>query len=306
MVRSRLRTARALALVLLLVAGACRADEERSDPAIVDDGRSSSTTSQQLPEEPPDTMPGSDAPPGTDAGGLPTQPNSTAPPTTPSEPPPGTPGGAVPTEGEVGAFGPWYLRADTASSIVLEVRSQSGAEPSGATIDRIRSVLGQVSGKTVSTAGGSVSGGSRQWSPSDIRAEADRTGPAQRTDAAVLTLLFVRGGLAGAEQTIGVAVRSDVAAIFSDRVDEASGPLVGTARIEAAVTTHEVGHLLGLVDLVLQTGRADPDHPGHSSNRNSVMYFAVESTLVGDLLGGGPPVDFDESDMSDLRSIGGR
>ena len=69
---------------------------------------------------------------------------------------------------------------------------------------------------------------------------------------------------------------------------------------------HEVGHLLGLVDLVLETGRQDPEHPGHSRNRGSVMYFAVESTLVGDLLGGGPPTRFDDADRADLRAIAGR
>ena len=68
---------------------------------------------------------------------------------------------------------------------------------------------------------------------------------------------------------------------------------------------HEVGHLLGLVDLVLDTGRADPEHPGHSSNRSSVMYWAVESTLITDVLAGGPPRDFDADDLRDLAAIRG-
>ena len=189
---------------------------------------------------------------------------------------------------------------------MVEVRSQAGAEPTAATVDRIRSVLGDVSGKRVSTAGGTVPGQGRQWTPAAIRAEADRIGPPQTTDRGVLTLLFLRGGLAGSDSTIGVAVRSDVAAVFADRVDEATGILSSPDRIEAAVTTHEVGHLLGLVDLVIDTGRQDPEHPGHSTNRSSVMYFAVESTLVGDILGGGPPVDFDDADRADLQAIAAR
>ena len=75
------------------------------------------------------------------------------------------------------------------------------------------------------------------------------------------------------------------------------------AAIEDAVTMHEVGHLLGLVDLYLETGRADPEHPGHSRNTRSVMYWAVESNLVADLLTGGPPKDFDNDDLADLQSI---
>jgi hypothetical protein len=80
-------------------------------------------------------------------------------------------------------------------------------------------------------------------------------------------------------------------------------PLVGSSGIESAVVTHEVGHLLGLVDLFLHTGRQDPDHPGHSTDQNSVMYWAVESNLVADLLTGGPPKDFDNADLADLQTI---
>jgi hypothetical protein len=86
-------------------------------------------------------------------------------------------------------------------------------------------------------------------------------------------------------------------------VAAAETPLISEGAIEDAVTMHELGHLLGLVDLVLSTGRGDPEHPGHSRNRASVMYWAVESDLVADLLQGGPPRDFDSADLADLATI---
>lgn len=305
--RHRRRWGAAVLLVLALAAAACGGDDAAPDTTQAGSATTSSVPAPApgagldgdgdvAPVEGPATTGGTDGPATSSSVAAPAS-------TTPST---GAATASVPRAGAVGAFGPWYLRSDGAASIVLEVRSQGGAEPEAATVERIRSVLAQVSGKPVSTQGGSVSGGARQWTPGAIVAEADRTGPAQRAEAAVLTLLFVHGGLADADQTVGVAVRSDVAAVFSDRVDEAAGPLGSSSRIEAAVTTHEVGHLLGLVDLVLATGRADPDHPGHSASRGSVMYYAVESTLVGDLLTGGPPIDFDDADLADLRRIGGR
>ena len=183
------------------------------------------------------------------------------------------------------------------------MRSQPGAEPRQGSIDHLRSVLGGVSGKTVDVGGGVVAGPGRQWTADDIRALADSTGVTSTSQDAVLHLFFLAGGFAGDDHVLGIAVRSDVAAVFSDRVDQSAGLLVDRGRIEDAVTMHEAGHLLGLVDLFLSTGRADPDHPGHSRNRGSVMYYAVESTLVASVLGGGPPVDFDADDLADLATI---
>ncbi|MEY2446638.1 MAG: hypothetical protein QOH79_114, partial [Acidimicrobiaceae bacterium] len=126
---------------------------------------------------------------------------------------------------------------------------------------------------------------------------------AQGNGRAVIHLLFVHGSFGGDDSVLGVAVRGDTAAVFVDEVSAASTPLVGSAGIETAVVTHEVGHLMGLVDLLLHTGRQDPDHPGHSTNSKSVMYWAVESNLVADLLQGGPPKDFDSADLADLQTI---
>src|SRR2546429_96958 len=78
--------------------------------------------------------------------------------------------------------------------------------------------------------------------------------PAPPADTAVLRLVFLRGqfndGGANDDQIIGLSVAGDVAAIFSDKVDGAATGFASPAHIENSVTTHEVGHLLGLVDLV--------------------------------------------------------
>jgi hypothetical protein len=60
---------------------------------------------------------------------------------------------------------------------------------------------------------------------------------------------------------------------------------------------------MGLVDLYLDDNRDDPDHPGHSTNPHSVMYWAVETDLVAQVLDGPPPVSFDAADQADLQKI---
>jgi hypothetical protein len=236
--------------------------------------------------------------------------HSVAPPPTaaaPGAPPapaaPGSEAGPVtPVAGDVGSLAATYLRPAGAASILVEVRSQAGAEPRPAAIQRVAAVLGQITGKPVTIATGVVDGGSRSWTADELRAVADQ-GAAQAAERAVLRLLYLHGGFAENDRAVGVAVRGDLAAVFADRVAQAAGTLGDRAAVEDAVTMHEVGHLLGLVDLVIDTGRADPDHPGHSPNRGSVMYHAVESTLLASVLAGGPPRDFDADDLSDLARI---
>lgn len=291
---------------------ACSSPDDNADRTVAGPGSTNSTSATTAGAGEPGAGgaagpadPGTPTP-GASDGGVATpstgpQPGGPAA-TDPSSPPSIAP---FPAPGGVGAYAPLYLRAQESGQLLVNVRSQSGAAPGSRTVEHTRAVLGEVSGKTVGVGGGPIDGDARQWTSADIRSLVDSFGVEQSRDTAVMHLLFLRGGFAGNDTVLGVAVRSDVAAIFSDRVDEAAGPLSSRARIEDAVTLHEVGHLLGLVDLVLDTGRADPDHPGHSPNQDSVMYFAVESTVVGTVLTGGPPTEFDGADLADLAAIRG-
>ena len=212
-------------------------------------------------------------------------------------------GAAVDSTGPPGSFATGILSPAASSEVTVEVRTQSGADPQQASIDHLTSVLRSVTAKSVNVANGSaIGGGAKSWSADELRSTAD-AGAAQGNGRAVIHLLFVHGSFGGDDSVLGVAVRGDAATIFIDAVNAASTPLVGSSGIETAVVTHEVGHLMGLVDLYLHTGRQDPDHPGHSTNPKSVMYWAVESNLVADLLQGGPPKDFDSADLADLQTI---
>jgi hypothetical protein len=72
------------------------------------------------------------------------------------------------------------------------------------------------------------------------------------------------------------------------------------------VVTHEFGHALGLVNngALMVNAHEDGSHAGHSGNRNSVMYWAVESSNGLPLFGSNaPPTDFDDNDRADLRAL---
>jgi hypothetical protein len=236
--------------------------------------------------------------PGATPAPVPTAPtpgrSETPTPTAPSRP-------AVNPSGPVGSFGPVIL--DPAVALRLDILVEDGAVPTDRTLAALRAVLGDVSGKAVVTGGPVKVPASGPWTADKIRQVAADLGGRSTGGEAVLRLLFLAGEFADDTSTVGVAVNATTAAVFTEKVERARGLLGDRARFETAVATHELGHLLGLVDLVLDTGREDPEHPGHSRSRESVMYWAVESDLIGSLLGGGPPTDFDAADRADLAEI---
>lgn len=209
------------------------------------------------------------------------------------------------SKGGVGAFARTILRPQPATQVVLEVFQVQGAEPSQATLDHVLAVLRDATRKTVNLSGPiTVSDTGDSLTEAEIEGIADTKGKARQGGGqAVVHLLFAKGAFNGDDSVLGIAVRGDAAAVMSDQVRSASSPLAPRSSIEKAVTTHEIGHLLGLVDLVRNTGRADREHPGHSSNRNSVMFWAVESDIVSQVLGGPPPADFDDADRADLAAF---
>jgi hypothetical protein len=196
------------------------------------------------------------------------------------------------------------LQPQAAGTDVLEVEYQTTASPDAHALDHVRSTLGSVSGKTTNVTRVPVGGGAQDWSSSQLRALADQSTQQQQGHGqAVIHVLYLHGTYGGDTSVLGITVRADVIAVFKDQVASAATFVAGPATIEDAVIMHEVGHVLGLVDLVLHTGRADPAHPGHSTNQQSVMYWAVDSDLFSQVLNGPPPVDYDRADLADLATI---
>jgi hypothetical protein len=120
----------------------------------------------------------------------------------------------------------------------------------------------------------------------------------------VVDYLYLDGADADNPNTIGLAYRGASIAVFEGTI-QADAPAGEAAAVTTTVMVHEFGHELGLVGLVGSAPNEDPNHPGHSSDPNDVMYWSVDSTaLLGGLLGGGgPPTQFDAADLADLATV---
>jgi len=187
--------------------------------------------------------------------------------------------------------------------LTIELLEQSDASATPGALGHLRARLAEVAGRAVGVSGPiALEGGAKAWSVSELIALADQKA-VRPAGSATMRMLFVHGTLDGNRGVLGVAVRGDVLAIFIDQVRSAGGLVGNSEGVQRAVLLHEAGHILGLVDLVLDTGREDPQHPGHSSSRGSVMYWAVESSAIGQVFGANPPDTFDDADKADLAKI---
>ena len=110
--------------------------------------------------------------------------------------------------------------------------------------------------------------------------------------------------------TLGVAYRNTSVCLFGKTIQQNSGGIgqVNRTKLYTTVVEHEMGHLMGLVDLgsPMINNHKDASHGNHCNNQNCLMYYSSETTdLLGFLLTGSiPPLDL--NCISDLHANGGR
>ena len=203
------------------------------------------------------------------------------------------------------------LQSSKFTNMMIEIDYTEGYEPQSETLStlksRIESVCDKPGGVTIKTTQTDFDHGDI-WSADDVREIGRDTRETQPQDGSTLRwhLLFPNGSYENSG-VLGVAVDASTAAIFLDDVRDAE-PWHGrpsAEAIETAVTVHEVGHLLGLVNLVYTSPVAheDSEHPGHSNNEDSVMYWAIEAGDLSSFVSNDVPNDFDSDDRADLAAI---
>ncbi len=111
------------------------------------------------------------------------------------------------------------------------------------------------------------------------------------------------------EFSLGVAHRNSSVALFGKRIRENSDRLgrPSRERLESTVALHEMGHLLGLVDLgsPMVEAHEDSEHLKHCDEEDCLMYWAVETSTLFSRSEVELP-QLDENCLNDLRGNGGR
>ncbi|MBA2661230.1 MAG: hypothetical protein H0U74_02985 [Bradymonadaceae bacterium] len=196
-----------------------------------------------------------------------------------------------------------YIRAQPFPRLVLEIESVAGSEPYGGTEARLIGRLAQILDKP----GGieairdetiASRGAHHAWSFDELDAlAAQRFNLEVDSDTIKMLVMFVDGHYAedsASSKVLGIAWRQKYLVIFKQTIESScrKGALIPSLQdkfcqeAELTIWTHEIGHLLGLVDngLPMQNGHRDHEHGRHCTRKECVMYWAYTGNDLFDVL----------------------
>lgn len=206
--------------------------------------------------------------------------------------------------GVVGLHGRALLSKEMPRAVV-EIDSSDDAGLSQAAVDAIAGALREHGGKAVSHA---ASGPPIQkqdvYTSQGLRRLSREHRDSHSGGDTVGVYVLVLAGRYENEDATGVAFEAGSFAIFPDRLRAGLLAVGSEEQFETAVALHELGHLFGLVNLTGEGAfHEDPEHPGHSASRDSVMYWAIETISIGNVFRDGPPTTFDDADRQEMENV---
>lgn len=213
----------------------------------------------------------------------------------------------------VGASANELLSSSKYTSVKVEVQYMSGYQPDGAALTHLQAMLGAVVNKPggISIVTKEIPASSNTTlSVNDvIQIEKNNRTVFTSGNQLGLYILYTNGNYTE-NNVLGVAYRNTSVALFGKKIQDNSGGLGQASRtkLEATVGEHEMGHLLGLVDVgsAMQTNHKDAAHGNHCNNSNCLMYYASEtSDILGFLITGNIP-SLDANCLADLHANGGQ
>lgn len=213
----------------------------------------------------------------------------------------------------VGASANELLSAAKYSSLKIEVQYMTGFQPDAAALNHLQTMLGGLINKPsgISIITKEIPASSNlALSVNDIINIERNNRTAFTTGSELAIYILYTNGNYTDNNVLGVAYKNTSTALFGKKINDNSGGLGQASRTKlvATVAEHELGHLLGLVNIgsPMQTGHQDAAHGSHCNNTNCLMHYTSEtSDILGFLITGNIP-SFDANCRADMTANGGK
>lgn len=211
----------------------------------------------------------------------------------------------------VGASANELLSSNKYESLKIEIQFMPGYEPDATAVTHLQNflsgLLNKPSGISVITKQITASS-SASLTIDQVKDIEKNNRTAFSTGKQIGVYILYTNGDFTDPQTLGIAYRNTSVVIFGKKVGDNSGALgqPSAAKLEATVLEHELGHLLGLVDIgsIMQT--THKANGNHCNNSNCLMYYTAETTdILGFLVAGNIP-SLDTNCLADLTANGGK
>lgn len=222
-------------------------------------------------------------------------------------------GGKADNQKEVGTSAHEILTASKYSSAVIELQYMPGYPPDPTAVSNLAAFLDMLTNKpegiTVKVTP-IPSGNKVAYSLEDINGyeRAYRTTYNIKNKIALYCIYL--DGYYVDNRVLGFSYLNTSLCVFGRKLYENSGAPNKPERIklESIILEHEMGHLLGLVNMgsPLQSLHEDTLSARHCKNPNCLMYFSVQTSNVPGPLNNGPIPVLDANCRADLKANGGR
>ncbi len=213
----------------------------------------------------------------------------------------------------VGASANDLLASGSYTSLTIEIQYMGEFVPDPAAVSHLQATLTSLLNKPggINIVTKQIgSSGNKAMSVNDVIA-IEKVSRTEFTSGNTLALyiLYTDGAYTNGN-VLGIAYKNTSAVVFAKTIHESSGGLgqVSRTKLEATILEHELGHLLGLVNLgsPMQTNHNDGGHNNHCTNTSCLMHYQAETTeILGFLLTGAIP-QFDANCRADLQANGGK
>ncbi|HJK99663.1 MAG TPA: hypothetical protein RMF84_20715 [Polyangiaceae bacterium LLY-WYZ-14_1] len=216
-----------------------------------------------------------------------------------------------------------YIRGSRATRLVIELDTVEGKAPRAGVADALTAGLAPLLDKPdgvvveVDQTDLPAEGEDRVWTFSALQDLADRTFDVPRPEGTIALHTLWLDGRFESGGVLGVAWANRHVAIFSDFLDRSCFRLLPGIQeavcvaAEEAIWTHEVGHVLGLVNngIPMVEDHQDEENGAHDDSQDCVMYWAYENASLVDLIrddvmsGNETDLGFDDACLADLAAV---